>query len=118
MLITLFLMERARLSQPLLYLSAYIEAHRQEYYDLLQRIRTDGDWRSWILFFLDGETMTSRQAIRQAGAPMDLRENLHNQLREKAKAAALIDPLFLNPYITVARVAQPPCCLFGMKCLF
>src|SRR4030067_3215383 len=44
LLITLFLIERERLSQPLLYLSAYIEAHRQDYYDLLQRVRTHGDW--------------------------------------------------------------------------
>ncbi len=39
LLITLFLIERGRLSQPLLYLSAYIEARRQDYYDLLQRCR-------------------------------------------------------------------------------
>src|SRR5207249_3798663 len=44
LLIVLFLMERGRLSQPLLYISAYIEEHRREYYDLLQAVRTDGDW--------------------------------------------------------------------------
>jgi Fic family protein len=44
LLITLFLIERGRLSQPLLYLSAYIEAHRQDYYDLLQHVRTECDW--------------------------------------------------------------------------
>jgi len=34
-------MERGRLSQPLLYISAYIEEHRREYYDVLQAVRTD-----------------------------------------------------------------------------
>jgi Fic family protein len=105
LLITLFLIERERLSQPILYLSAFIEARRQEYYDLLQKVRTDGDWNAWFLFFLTGVRETSLQAIQQAGALMDLRERLHVLLRERPKAAALVDPLFLNPYMTVARAA-------------
>jgi Fic family protein len=106
LLVTLFLLERGRLSQPLLYLSAFIEAHRQAYYELLQRVRTHGDWNSWLLFFLTGVEETSKQAIRQAGALMDFREQLHVQTRHKPKAAALIDPLFLNPYMTVSRASQ------------
>ena len=105
LLITLFLMERGRLSQPLLYLSAYIETHRQEYYDLLQRVRTHGDWNSWLHYFLHGVEETSKQAVRQAGALMNLREQLHIEIRSKPKAAALIDPLFTNPYITTSRAA-------------
>src|SRR5204863_10032822 len=54
LLITLFLIERGRLSQPLLYLSAYIEQHRREYYDSLQAVRTDGAWKGWLGFFLSG----------------------------------------------------------------
>ena len=106
LLITLFLIERGRLSQPLLYLSAYIETYRQEYYDLLQRVRTHGDWNSWLHYFLRGVEETSKQAVRQAGALMDLREHLHLELRSKPKAAALIDPLFTNPYLTVSRTAE------------
>lgn len=106
LLITLFLIQRGRLSQPLLYLSAYIEARRQEYYDLLQRVRTHGDWNAWILFFLSGVTETAQQALRQTGLLMDLRERYHHQLRDHAKAAGLIDQLFVNPYVTVARAAE------------
>jgi len=106
LLITLFLIERGRLSQPLLYLSAYIEAHRQEYFDLLQRVKTHGDWNSWLYYFLRGVEVTSKQAVRQAGALMDLREKLHIEIRSKPKAVALIDPLFANPYMTVSRAAE------------
>lgn len=106
LLIALFLIERGRLSQPLLYLSAYIEAHRQEYYDLLRRVRTHGDWNSWLRYFLRGVEATSKQAVRQAGALMDLREQLHIEIRSKPKAAALIDSLFTNPYITVSRASE------------
>ena len=106
MLITLFLIERERLSQPLLYLSAYIEAHRQEYYELLQRVRTHGDWNAWIVYFLTGVEETAQQALRQTGLLIDLRERYHHQLRDYPKAAGLIDQLFFNPYMTVARAAQ------------
>jgi Fic family protein len=106
LLITLFLIERGRLSQPLLYLSSYIEAHRQAYYDLLQSVRTHGDWNSWIIYFLSGVTETAQQAIRQTGLLMDLREGYYHQLRDLPKAVGLIDQLFVNPYMTVARAAQ------------
>ncbi len=42
------------LSEPMLYLSLFFKAHRQEYYDLLQKVRTDGDWEGWMRFFMTG----------------------------------------------------------------
>ena len=106
LLITLFLMERERLSQPLLYLSAYLETHRQEYYDLLQRVRIHADWDSWLRFFLLGVTDTAQLALRQANQLMDLRERYREQLVKQPNAASLIDELFVNPYITVARAEK------------
>lgn len=106
LLITLFLVERGRLSQPLLYLSDYIEAHRQEYYDRLQRVRTEGDWSAWLRFFLAGVEETARSAIRQASRLMDLRESYRQRLSRKPNALRLLDELFVNPYLTAARAAQ------------
>lgn len=103
LLIPLFLIERGRLSQPLLYLSQYFEAGRQEYYAALQRVRTEGDWIGWLRYFLEGVIITARQALHQAGELMSLREKYRLQLREKPKAIALLDELFINPYITIAR---------------
>ncbi len=103
LLITLFLAERERLSQPLLYLSEYIERRRQEYYERLQRVRTDGDWRGWIGYFLEGVRWTARRAMNQATKLTDLREAMRRRLRDRGKALALVDELFVNPYITVAR---------------
>jgi Fic family protein len=105
LLITLFLVERGRLSQPLLYLSDYIEAHRQEYYDRLQRVRTEGDWPGWLRFFLAGVEETARSAIRQASRLMDLRESYRQRLSRKPNALRLLDELFVNPYLTAARAA-------------
>lgn len=106
LLITLFLVERQRLSQPLLYLSAYLEAHRQEYYQRLQRVRTNGDWPGWLLFFLAGVTATAREATTQAHRLLELRESLRHSLRDRTRALVLIDALLVNPYISVARAAE------------
>lgn len=106
LLITLFLVERGRLSQPLLYLSAYIEAHRQDYYDLLQRVRTHGDWTAWLLFFITGVLDISTEAAGQARRLIDLREQSRGRLRDKAKALMLLDELFVNPYMTVAKAER------------
>jgi len=106
LLFTLFLVERERLSQPLLYLSAFIDAHRNDYYDALLRVRTEGDWRGWLLFFLAGVAETSKRAARQAETLMDLRERYHELLRRAPRAVALVDELFRSPYVTTAGAAQ------------
>jgi Fic family protein len=106
LLIPLFLMERGRLSQPLLYWSAFCERHRSQYYDRLQRVRTHGDWTGWLHFFLAGMTEVSLEAVRQAGELMDLRKRWRASLRGKARALTLVDELFVNPYVTVARAAK------------
>lgn len=51
-LIPLFLFQKKKLSQPIFYLSAYLEAHREEYYYHLQGISRHGNWNEWISFFL------------------------------------------------------------------
>jgi len=106
LMITLFLIERGRLTQPLLYLSAYIERHRREYYDRLQAVRTDGDWMGWLRFFLVGVEEIAREAIGQAGRLMDLRARWRERLRDYPKVAQLIDALLVNPYMSVARAQR------------
>lgn len=103
LLITLFLLERQRLTQPLLYLSAYFEAHRSDYYALLQRVRTEGQWESWLRFFLQGVFETAQAATQQAAQLMDIRERYRQLLRGKGKALTLLDELFVNPFVTVQR---------------
>jgi Fic family protein len=105
LLITLFLMERGRLSQPLLYLSDYIERHRQDYYRLLLRVRTDGDYAAWIRFFLVGVEETSRDAVRRVHKLIALRERLLLEDHGKG-SAALVSQLFVRPHISVTEAAR------------
>lgn len=100
LMITLFLIERGRLSQPLLYLSDFVERHRSDYYDLLQRVRTHGEWIPWLRYFLTGVEETARDAATRARRLLELRESLLQQA-----APALVDQLLINPYITISKAA-------------
>ncbi len=104
LLITLFLIERGRLSQPLLYLSEYIERNRDEYYRGLQRVRTHGDWTNWLHYFLYGVQWSAQRALRQARQLMTLRERMRARVANEPRALALIDELFVNPFIDANRV--------------
>lgn len=106
LLITLFLVERGRLPLPLLYLSDYIDEHRSDYYDLLQRVRTHGDWPAWLRYFLTGVERIARSAARQSTRLMEIRERFRAKLTDKARATALLEELFRNPYITVSRAEK------------
>ncbi len=64
LLITLLFCQERVLRQPMLYLSLYFKAHRQVYYDLLQAVRTDGDWERWIDFFAEAVTSAAEQAVQ------------------------------------------------------
>jgi Fic family protein len=106
LLITLFLIERGRLSKPLLYLSSTIEQNRGDYYRLLQRIRTHGEWTEWLHYFLAAVRDTSRTAISQSQAIVSLREEYRSRLATSHRLLTLIDELFMNPYIDIARAAK------------
>ncbi len=106
LLITLFLIERGRLSEPLLYISSYLEPHRGEYYEALQGVRTRGDWAGWLRFFLTAVEHSARAACEQARRLLDLRDQYRQRVAGKPKALILLDALFESPFITVPRAAK------------
>lgn len=53
MLVPLFLFEKKRLHTPVFYLSEYLEANCQEYYDRLLVVSSKNDWTGWCEFFLN-----------------------------------------------------------------
>lgn len=106
LLITLFLMERGRLSKPLLYLSSYIDRHRRDYYELLLRIRTDGDWVAWLRYFLVAVRDSAREGVAQARTIFDLRDRMRGELAGQHREQALVDHLFINPYTTALEAAK------------
>ncbi len=68
LLIPLLLCYEKALEKPLLYLSLHLKTHRATYYDLLQKVRIEGDWEAWLQFFLEGVAETAEQATQTAQA--------------------------------------------------
>lgn len=87
LLITFLLCANGVLSEPLLYLSLYLKTRRNEYYDLLQRVRTQGAWEDWLEFFLDGVTETAMQASQTATDALALFEEDRRKLQRLGKAS-------------------------------
>lgn len=106
LLIPLFLRDRGLLPQPLLYLSAYFERSRSEYYEKLLRVSTHGDWDGWIHYFLTGVSTQAQEAVDLADRLLALHNRYREELQAKhvtANALALIDALFENPLVYTRR---------------
>lgn len=66
LLIPLLLCLEGVLGEPLLYLSLYFKTHRSRYYELLNAVRTDGDWEGWVQFFAEGVHDMAESAVNAA----------------------------------------------------
>ncbi|MEI6775953.1 MAG: Fic family protein [Chloroflexales bacterium] len=107
LLISLLLHAWDLLPEPLLYLSAYFEHHRDTYYDLLLGVSMRGDWHNWLLFFLRGVTEQSRDAARRAKQLQDLQSTWREQVAavtDSGLPLRIIDHLFQRPILTVRDV--------------
>src|SRR6266568_9580869 len=78
LLITFILCSEGVLRKPLLYLSYFFKANRLEYYEYLQKIRDEGDWESWLKFFLRGVFEVAQEATTTARSIVQLRERHRN----------------------------------------
>lgn len=100
MLIPLYLWQRGLIRKPMFYLSAYLEANRQQYYDQLLAISRDGDWTSWCKFFLSGIRIQAEENLTKAQAILDLYEELKPEVVEWTRsqyAIHALDWLFARP---------------------
>jgi len=108
LLITLFLCERGILTKPLLYLSAFFEGHRREYYERLLEVSQRGAWRQWIQFFLQAVVNQSSDAVQRSRRLLDLHQDYHGTSLEKhlpPTAGQLIELIFMRPVLN-PRIAQ------------
>jgi len=108
LLITLFLCQRSILNKPLLYLSAFFERHRQEYYDRLLEVSQRGSWRQWIGFFLQAVVEQSDDAVRRARQLLDLHRTYYQTILGKRlppTAVELVELIFVRPVLNT-RVVQ------------
>ena len=108
-LIPLLLVERGVLPEPLLYLSAYFEQNRSEYYDLLLRTSQQGDLLPWLKFFLRGVRRQAQDAERRTHRLVLLQADLRSQLLEEGRPASVLrlaESLFANPLVNARTAAR------------
>ncbi|MDN5864815.1 MAG: Fic family protein [Gammaproteobacteria bacterium] len=117
LLITLLLCSEEVLREPMLYLSLYFKQNRDEYYDRLQRVRSEGDWEGWLRYFLQGVADTARLSTDTARRLLDLFEQDKERLQAfKRGAGSAIrvqqhlqaQPIASVPAMAVALKLSPP----------
>jgi len=109
LLITLLLCNEGFLKEPMLYLSLYFKTHREVYYDLLQRVRTEGDWEAWLRFFAEGVVETAGAAVSAARSLVDLFEKDRQLIQAKGSTGSALQihhALQGRPITSISRVAK------------
>ena len=108
LLTTLFLVERKVLPAPLLYLSAFFEATRQDYYNRLLGVTREGAWSAWLEYFLNGVARQSEDACSRAERINATLASWRRRLpgRTTTNAMLLLDALAENPFLTIKGAAK------------
>lgn len=98
------------LPEPLMYLSGYLKQHQAEYYRRLSAIRTEGDWESWLTFFLEGVCVAAADAehsiIEVASLVAADRKRLLQSPKAGPASYRLFEMLPMMPRFTIERVRQ------------
>lgn len=110
LLITFMLAAESVLSQPLLYLSLYLKTNRSQYYELLNRVRSHGDWEAWLDFFLRGVKEVAEQACEMARKIQQLHASDRQKIEQLGRPAASALRVYLHlqqrPVLLVSRTAK------------
>jgi cell filamentation protein, protein adenylyltransferase len=110
LLITLLLCAKGALTEPLLYPSLYLKSNRDQYYDLLQRVRTEGAWEDWLAFFVQGVAVAAQEAADTAGRTLKLfakdKDKIEKLGRAAPSALRLHEFMQTNPYVRIRTTAK------------
>jgi len=105
----LFLIQEDLLTLPILYLSRYIIANKQDYYRLLLDVTREQAWEPWVLFMLRVVEETSRWTTAKIAAIRGLSEHTRQHVRAslpKIYSRELVDVIFEQPYCRIANLVD------------
>jgi Fic family protein len=110
LLITLFLVQKKALSQPLLYLSEFFDKYRDEYYAKLLAVSQRGDWRGWIDFFLSGVITQAEEALADSKKILDYHaeclQKVKNSKKVPESAYKILDEAFYVPVVNITGLSK------------
>jgi Fic family protein len=106
----LYLVQRGVLDLPVLYLSREIIERKEEYYRLLQEVRTRDAWEEWILFMLGAVERSSHNTLRLIMSIKDLLEKTletcRSRLPRTTYSKELVERLFVQPYVKTEHLVK------------
>jgi Fic family protein len=107
LLITLLLIDQKILPSPLLYLSAFFEATREEYYRQLYNVSRDGTWRDWLIYFFNGVAVQSEDVLSRAERINELLQGWKIMMASSGSSVSveIVERLAVNPYVTINKIA-------------
>lgn len=111
LLIPLFLVDKAILNQPLLYMSSYFEKRKDLYYDNLTFVRSKHAMTQWLKYFLVGVASTAEEGVETLSQVLKLKARLEQKInstfgRKSHNAMLLLQALFAKPIVNVAQVCE------------
>jgi Fic family protein len=108
-MILLGLCQHQLLKVPIINASLYFERNKQEYYDSLLKVSTNGDWSGWLLFFLEGLRVAAVESMQKLMELTDLQRRYHDRLRSARNTSLLLtlcDNLFIRPVVNISEAAK------------
>jgi Fic family protein len=107
LLIPLLLQSASVLDRPVLYISPFLEGHRDIYMDLLWNVSAKSDWTSWILFFLEAVRVQSEDSTSRIRRIVDLHKSYLDRVKTAPKTALLtVDYVMEHPYVTARQIEE------------
>jgi Fic family protein len=116
MLIPLFMFQAHIIHRPMFYISAYLESHRDDYYERLLAISRDDDWSGWCAYFLEAIRVQATENLTKAQAILDLYNRMKLLFAEKTHsqyAIHTLDWVFERPifkssdFVGSAKIPKP-----------
>jgi hypothetical protein len=109
MLITLMLIDKGTLPTPLLYMSPYLERHKDRYIDLMYAVSREGAWEAWIAFFLEAVAQSAAETIIVVERLQDLQRAYRARFQTARRSALMlriIDLAFERPVMAMSQIAD------------
>jgi len=115
LLIMLLLIEKKMLPAPFLYISAFFEASRDEYYEQLFNVSSQGNWHEWMIYFLNGIAIQSEDVLSRAERINNLLDKWKIKVASRASQVPvkIVQHFAVNPYLTTKKIAEELCIAYS-----
>ena len=97
------------LDDPVLYLSRYINEHKNDYYRLLIGVTKNNNWEEWILFMLKAVEETSKYTLDKVFSIIELFNNTKEKMQSEVPdiySYELLEILFTQVYCKYAFLVE------------